>query len=252
MSEIIQPTNCPSCDSTLVQVKDQLFCKNPSCTAQLEGKLVHFCKVLGIKGLGPKTIEKLELGSIVDIFYLDEHTLTEAVGTKVAIKLLDEIERAKGANLATVLESLSIPLVGGTASKKVASVAGNFEQIDETLCKTAGLGEKVTSNLLDWLENEYQELKEFLPFNFEVKQNPLAIKGKTVCITGKLSSYKKKADAEQILADNGYVLVDSVTKTLNYLVDEGDGTSAKRKKAEQYGILIITDLNDLLKENTNE
>jgi NAD-dependent DNA ligase len=43
--------------------------------------------------------------------------------------------------------------------------------------------------------------------------------------------------------------VDSVTKTTDFLVDEENGTSAKRKKAEQYGIIIITDLNDLLKEN---
>lgn len=246
---IEEPTNCPCCNGTLTKVNDQLFCRNISCEAQLSAKLIHFCKVLGIKGMGPKTLEKLELSSIAEIFYLELPDLEPELGTKVASKLLEEISRAKNQNLATVLESFSIPLIGGVASKKIAANVASIDAITESVCKTAGLGEKATANLLDWLQNEYQELKEFLPFNFaETKQLPVS--GKTVCITGKLSSYKKKADAEQILLDNGFILVDSVTKTLNYLVDEGDGTSAKRKKAEQYGITIITDLNDLLKENT--
>lgn len=198
--------------------------------------------------MGPKTLEKLQLNSIAEIFYLELSDLEGELGTKIATKLLEEINRAKTQNLATVLESFSIPLIGGTASKKLASVITQISEITEAKCKEAGLGEKATANILDWLGNEYQELKEFLPFSFF--QPTILSEGKTVCITGKLSSYKKKADAETDLLAAGFILVDSVTKTLNYLVDEGDGTSAKRKKAEQYGITIITDLNDLLKENT--
>lgn len=247
MSQINCPTNCPCCEYPLEKVGDQLFCRNIACPAQVNGKILHFCKTLGIKGLGPKTVEKLQLSDITEIFYLDKSEVIAVLGEKVSNKLLDEIERAKVANLATVIESFSIPLIGGTASKKVASVVNNTEEITEAKCKEAGLGEKATANLLDWLENEYQELKEFLPFSFSGVV-PIAT-GKTVCITGKLKSYKKKADAESDLLAAGYTLVDSVTKTTNYLVDEENGTSAKRKKAEQYGIIIITDLNDLLKEN---
>lgn len=249
MKFIEEPTQCPCCDFTLVKVNDQLFCRNISCSAQLSGKLIHFCKVLGIKGMGPKTIEKLELNSIAEIFYIDEEQLEEVMGAKVAAKLIEEINKAKNSTLATVLESLSIPLIGGTASKKLASVVSQIEQITEATCKTAGLGEKATANLLNWLENEYLELKEFLPFSF-AENVVTAEQGKTVCITGKLSSYKKKADAEADLLAAGFTLVDSVTKGLDFLVDEGDGTSAKRKKAEQYGITIITDLTDLIERNT--
>lgn len=251
MNFIKEPTECPSCGSTLTKVVDQLFCRNISCDAQINGKLIHFCKVLGIKGFGPKTVEKLQLNSVAEIFFLEKSDLVDELGDKVSTKLLDEIDKARSANLATVLESMSIPLIGGTASKKIASVVSQIEQITEAKCKEAGLGEKATNNVLDWLENEYQELKEFLPFSFsEVAQAPA--EGKTVCITGKLSSYKKKADAEQDLRAAGYILVDSVTKNLDILVDETDGTSEKRKKAEKYGILIITDLNDLIRKNLNE
>jgi DNA ligase (NAD+) len=244
------PTNCPCCDYPLENINQQLFCRNTACSAQLNKKLENFAKVLGIKGFGPKTIEKLNLVDLTEIFYLDFDVTKEALGEKVTIKLLDEIERAKSADLATVLAAMSIPLVGGTAAKKIASVITSIEEITQETCKIAGLGDKVTSNLLSWIATDYQELKEFLPFEFKSgKPKPVNTAAKRVCITGKLKSYKKKSDAEGALLAAGYVLVDSVTKTTDYLVDEEDKGSSKREKAVSYGITIITDLNDLLKEN---
>jgi NAD-dependent DNA ligase len=170
----------------------------------------------------------------------------------MADKLLDEIERAKSADLATVVASFSIPLVGMTASTKIALVVNSLEEINQESCKEAGLGDKVTQNLISWISSEYQEMKEFLPFSFKAKVKTSNADSKRVCITGKLKSFKKKADAEQSLSAAGYTLVDSVTKTTDYLVDEEGKMSSKREKAVQYGITIITDLNDLLKENTND
>ncbi len=246
---IEEPTNCPCCEYPLQKVNDQLFCRNSACSAQINKKIEHFCKVLGIKGMGPKTVEKLNLQELTEIFYLDQVEVVSVLGEKVATKLLDEIERSKVASLATVIESFSIPLVGGTASKKLATVITNIGEITQETCKQAGLGEKVTQNLLNWINTEYSELKEFLPFTFSNKASILSADSKRVCITGKLKSFKKKADAESSLAAAGFILVDSVTKTTHYLVDEGDSSSSKREKAIQYGIPIITDLNDLLKVN---
>ena len=249
MQKIEIPTICPCCEYPLVFVQDQLFCRNTACTAQLNKKLENFCKVLAVKGFGPKTIEKLNLADITELFYLDPKSVQEVLGEKVAVKLLDEIERSKSANLDVVLASFSIPLVGGTASKKIAEVVIHIDEITQETCKQAGLGAKVTENLLNWIDTDYQEMKEFLPFSFRSgKQKTVSTNNKKVCITGKLKSFKKKTDAESSLLAAGFTLVDSVTKTTDYLVDEGDSMSAKREKAVLYGITIITDLNDLLKE----
>ena len=248
MQKIEIPTNCPACSYKLQLINSQLFCRNTACSAQLGKKLEHFCKVLQIKGFGPKTIEKLNLADITEIFYLDRDHVVDALGAKVADKLLDEIERAKSADLATVIASFSIPLVGGTASGKIAAVVSSIDEITQETCKIAGLGEKVTANLLEWISFEYPEMKEFLPFTFETKVQVADANSKRVCITGKLKSFKKKADAESVLLAAGFILVDSVTKTTDYLVDEEGKMSSKREKAVQYGITIITDLNDLLKE----
>lgn len=243
------PTNCPCCDYPLELVNMQLFCRNTACSAQLFKKLENFAKVLGIKGFGPKTIEKLNLSDLTELFYLDPQSVQEVLGEKVTTKLLDEIERAKSADLATVLASMSIPLVGGTASKKIASVVNSIEEITPTTCKQAGLGEKVTENLINWISTEYQEMKEFLPFSF--KSTPVVASnetGETICITGKLVSYKTKAEATKLLEAAGFRVVESVTKTLNYLVDEDNKGSSKRQKADQYGVTIVTNINDFLKD----
>jgi DNA ligase (NAD+) len=246
---IDEPTECPCCAYPLVKVNDQLFCRNTACSAQLNKKLEHFCKTLGIKGMGPKTVEKLNLSELTEIFYMDADEVATVLGDKVATKLLDEIERSKTSSLETVIASFSIPLIGGTAAKKLCSVIQDISEISSETCKAAGLGEKATNNLLDWLNTEYLELKEFLPFSFkqELQQNVVSTKG-TICITGKLKSVKKKAEAEKLLQAAGFTVVESVTKTLQYLLDEENAGSSKRVKAESYGITIITDLNDLLKE----
>lgn len=248
------PTTCPCCEYNLELVKDQLFCRNLACGAQLNKKLEHFAKTLTIKGFGPKTVEKLNLQDLTEVFYLERSDVVAALGSeKVADKLLDEINKAKHVDLATALAAFSIPLFGETAAKKIAQVVKHISEINLETCKQAGLGDKVTSNILNWLDTEYQEMKEFLPFSF-ISSNKAAVtsNGKTVCITGKLSSFKTKSEAAQQLQALGYTVVESVTKTLGYLVDEQDNSSSKRKKANEYGTVIITNLNNFLKEDIND
>lgn len=250
------PTTCPCCDYKLELVNDQLFCRNTACGAQLGKKVEHFCKTLGIKGMGPKSVEKLNLQDLTELFYLDADSVITALGSeKTAHKLLDEIERAKSADLATVLASFSITLVGSTASQKICSVVDHIDEITYETCKQAGLGDKVTENLVGWLQTDFPDLREFLPFSFKSNRNSTTTSNnnsKTVCITGKLSSYKNKAEAYKALEAAGYKAVESITKTTDYLVDEEDKASTKRKKAESLGIQIITNLNTFLKEKTND
>ena len=250
------PTTCPCCDYKLELVNDQLFCRNTACGAQLGKKVEHFCKTLGIKGMGPKSVEKLNLQDLTELFYLDADSVIEALGSeKTAHKLLDEINRAKSADLATVLASFSITLVGATASQKICSVVDHIDEITYETCKQAGLGDKVSENLVGWLQTDFPDLREFLPFSFKSNRNSTTNSNnnsKTVCITGKLSSYKNKAEAYKALEAAGYKAVESITKTTDYLVDEEDKASTKRKKAESLGIQIITNLNTFLKENTND
>lgn len=248
------PTCCPACSYKLELVKDQLFCRNTACDAQLGRKLEHFCKTLSIKGLGAKTLDKLGLSDITELYYLELEQLTEALASeKLATKLFDEINLSRSADLATVLASFSIPLVGNTAATKLCGVIKSIDEINYETCKQAGLGEKVTNNLISWLETEFPEMKEFLPFSFKVDNKPvISANAKRVCITGKLVSYKTKSEATQALVSAGYLVTETVTKLTDFLVDEDNKGSSKRTKADSLGITIIPNLNKFLKEITHD
>jgi predicted DNA-binding WGR domain protein len=72
--------------------------------------------------------------------------------------------------------------------------------------------------------------------------DPNATPARTVCISGKLPSGRKKADYEESLRSAGYALVDDVVKGLDYLVlADPDSTSSKAEKAKKLGIPVISE-----------
>lgn len=246
------PNYCPSCSYPLELVNMQLFCRNTACSARLDKQIEHFAKTLGIKGLGAKTIEKLQLADTTELYYLELEDLTELLGSeRMATKLLAEIDASRSSPLSLVIASFGIPLIGNTASEKLCKVINDIDEITVEKCKEAGLGDKATANLINWLQTEFAEMREFLPFSFKTaKQTTSNTKG-NVCITGKLTSYKTKSEAYAVLEDAGYKVVETVTKTTNYLVDEDNKNSSKRKKADELGITIISNLISFIKENKN-
>lgn len=244
------PTLCPTCQSKLERVNDQLFCRNKECPAQIFKKIAHFAKTMKIKGMGEKTIEKLQLEDITDIFHLTPELCSYSIGDKLGIKLSSEIEQSKANSLDVVLASFSIPLIGTVAAKKIASLVTHVSDINEELCKKAGLGDKASSNLLNWIETDFKDKYSNLDI-FNSNGNPVQANNTsnigTVCITGKLKQYKSRAEAAKYLESLGYKVIDSVTKTTDYLIDEEGKQSSKRTKAETLGINITT-IDNLIKE----
>jgi NAD-dependent DNA ligase len=74
---------------------------------------------------------------------------------------------------------------------------------------------------------------------------PTETKG-VVCITGKLKSYKTKAAATQVLNKMGYLVKSSLTKDVNILVNESGIESAKTQAARDRGVIIITNLKEII------
>jgi DNA ligase (NAD+) len=244
---IVIPTNCPCCDSLLELVVDRLFCRNPDCEAQTAKTVEHFAKVMKIKGLGPAAIEKLQLTSIFDIYELTEEEITALLGSeKLAEKLFLEIERSKTKPLNMVLPAFGISLIGQTATDKLSAVCDSIFDIDEDSARRAGLGQVATNNLINWLDNNLEKYVE-LPLTFDFTRTSGG--DKVACISGKLKSFKTKAEAKKVLEELGYTVKDSVTKQTTVLINESGIASDKTKKAESFGIPIITNLNEFIKEN---
>ena len=246
MQIITAPDTCPSCGHSLEWENQLLYCRNPACGDQSSKKIEHFGKTLKIKGLGPATIESLALESINDIYALSEFELIEGLASqKLGKKLFLEIENSKKAPLNILLAAFSIRLIGKTASEKLSAVCESIHDINEDSCAKAGLGPKATESLLDWIEEEYPLLDIPHSFAFE---SPKVKTGGVICISGKLKSFKTKAQATEALEQHGYTVKSSVTKDVTILVNESGVESQKTTKARESGVTIVENLLDFLGE----
>lgn len=246
MQAILAPEVCPSCEYSLEWKNDMLYCTNILCPAQIQKRIEHFARSLKIKGLGPKSIEKLGLTSLLDIYNLSYYTIKSALSSeKLAIKLLREINHSRKASMNDVLPAFSIPLIGKTAATKLSSKIKSLFDLDEDKCKAAGLGPKATESLLSWYSGEFENGLKKLPFDWQFQTPKIATETKgAVCISGKLSSFKTKAEATKALSYAGYVVKSSLTKDVIFLINESGIESAKTKEARERGITIITSLNE--------
>lgn len=248
--EIEPPKKCPCCNYPVEWENDIIYCKNKDCPGQVEKRLNHWVKTLKIKGLGPKTIENLNISSIEELYDLTEEELSIATGSsKLASKIITEIENSKKASLNKVIAASSIPLVGIVAANKICSVIRNLNELNHTKLKEAGLGPKAIENILNWYVTEYANNQEFYNQFYVYAEEKQKTKGDTICISGKLKSVKSKNEAEELLKNKGYEVKSSLTKDVTILLNESGIESSKTEKARESGVPIITNLNQLLKEN---
>jgi DNA ligase (NAD+) len=249
MQLIQAPKHCPSCGSTLEWSNNILYCRSNTCSSQSKKKLEHFAKTLKIKGLGPSAIDKLELMDIPDLYDLDLNTVCKKMcSERLGVKLYSEIENSRKAPMNILLSAFSIPLVGQSATEKLSKVCTSLFDITTETCKDAGLGPKVTENLLNWIGGN-ETLISVLPFSFDfiLPREVSKVMG-TVCISGKLTSFKTKAQAQEVLVANGYIVKSSVTKDVTILVNESGIESTKTKKARDSGVTIVENLQQFLME----
>ena len=252
MKQIIPPTHCPACGSTLELVNEQLFCRNTKCPAQWDKKLEGFASSLKIKGLGPATISKLGVESLPELYELTVSDIQDRIHSeKLAEKLYDELQKSKSSKLVDILPAFSIPLIGRSASQKLCDRISNIEDISEKSCTEAGIGPKASANLVNFMETEFypNRYKDTLPFNWN---NKISVKKEVigvVCISGKLKSYPTKAHAQKVLESYGYVVKSSLTKDCTHLINESGIESAKTQTARDRGVLIISNIKHLIGEN---
>ena len=160
---------------------------------------------------------------------------------------MGQIDLSKAMPLNMVLPSFSIPLIGKTATDKLSKVINSIYELTEDKCIEAGLGPTARENLMLWYETEFCENLYHLPFDFKFeKVARIKVGTEIVCISGKLSSFKTKAEATAALVAKGYHVNPNLTRNVDILVNESGIESAKTKKARESGITIVTNLSEFL------
>lgn len=263
------PDKCPICGQSTKIVKDNnsevLVCTNDNCKGKLLGKLTHAVSrdALNIDGLSESTIEKfINLGwlnSIKDIYHLSDHEnemkSLEGFGKRSVEKLLTSIEKSRKTSLERFLYSLSIPLLGKSASMMIAeAVDYNFDVFMQQMTMTGakyfkyipGVGDVLIKSLDDYFEKNCSSiLKLSKEFVFETKGNYKTndlLNGKTFVITGSLNHYSNRNELKEVIESNGGKVSGSISSNTSYLINNDiDSISSKNKKAKSLGIPIITE-----------
>lgn len=273
------PSKCPICGQPTRIIKENdsevLICENPDCKGKLLGRLVHAASrnALDIENLSESTIEKfINLGwlnSIQDMYHLSDHEnemkTLDGFGKKSVEKLLNSIEESRNTNLQRFLYSLSIPLLGKSASQDIAenctientSSIGNFMQImitdgAEHFRSISGIGDSLINSLNSYFNIHCSEIFELTKeFKFEspiiLDETPKTLQGKTFVVTGSVNHYKNRDELKADIVVHGGTVVGSVSSKTSYLINNDiNSTSSKNQKAKSLNIPIISE-EDFLK-----
>jgi len=263
------PTECPICKAKTEVKKDNnteiLVCTNPHCKGKLLGKLTHFVSknAMNIDGMSEATLEFLiERGwvnSFKDIYKLDYYREPwkeyDGFGDKSVDKLLDAIEESKHTTLDRFIYSLSIPLIGRSASKTIAKYFDyDYKKFDDAWDSAYGFdwtqlddfGSNTNTSMINYYLDNFKmvsELAEYLTFEKpKTTSNSNSLNGKTFCITGSLIYFSNRDEAKEKIESLGGKVVSGVTKKTNYLVCNEASNSSKYKKATELGITIISEV----------
>jgi DNA ligase (NAD+) len=251
--EVLKPTQCPVCQSTLLHEETLIKCQNLSCDARVKNSLTYFAskKCMNIDGLGEKIVATLVdaklLHDLEDIYTLtlDQLLALEGFKEKKSQNLLTSIENSKGIALARFINALGIEHIGEVASKTIATKFGEmFIDINkEDLLAVDGFGEEMVNAYLTFMQLNHDRIANLLTIikptieaRQEVQDNPF--KDKSVVITGTMSQPRDVIKAH--LENMGAKIVSSVSKKTDFLI-YGENAGSKYEKAEKLGITILTE-----------
>lgn len=265
ITKIVIPKKCPSCNSILVQVENQIAykCLNfKSCTPQIEQSIIHFIsrKAMNVIGIGNQTIRELVAKKIIsrtadlyNLVSLDFERL-DRVGEKSIKNFLQSIEESKNVSFNKFIYALGIKEVGEASAK---SLADSFSDIDKLLkCNNSDLqkipdiGPIVAENIIKFLNDQdnHNNILKLIKSGINITYNKQTINGSTVVITGKFDNYSRQEITDKI-SKLGYRVISTVSKRTNLLIC-GSKPGSKKNKAETLGVKIIYEdsLSKLLSE----
>jgi DNA ligase (NAD+) len=170
-----------------------------------------------------------------------------------ALKLLDELEKAKTKDLWRFLVALNIRHVGPVASRALAQHFGSLQAIEdasvEELSAVDGVGGIIAESFKAWLDVDWHAeiLQQWraagVPFAIPDHPGPGqaetggVLDGLTIVVTGSLENFTRDSVKEAIIGAGGKA-AGSVSKKTDYVV-VGENAGSKADKAEQLGVPIL-------------
>lgn len=276
---IRRPTQCPECGGDVEKDEGGVYlrCVNPTCPAQVKERLIYFAgrDQMDMEGLGEVMIARLVdegmLRDFADFFHLHERrdeieklvfeherpgdggakVVKVEFGKKRTQQLLEGIEKSKGQPLSRLLAALTIRHVGASTAEDLAEHFETLEAIrgasEEALLEVEGVGPELAHSIhrffhSDWGRKIVDRLVEAGVHTRQPKRavrtdSPLS--GKTVVLTGTLSSMGRK-EAEELIKSLGGKPSGSVSSKTD-LVVYGEEAGSKLEKAQKLGVRTVSE-----------
>jgi DNA ligase (NAD+) len=250
--DIIKPTNCPKCDSELLDEGILLKCQNLSCPARLINNIIYFASknCMDIDGLGNKIVELLVqkgiIKGILDLYSIRYNHLIDldSFKDKKINNLLNAIENTKHTLLHKLINALAIEHIGEVASKQLSDEFGidildkNFED----LIALEGIGEQMALSFVEFVRvNKTSILTLFEIIQPTVEKKIIAkdniFKNKTIVLTGTMD--KSRSEIKNELENLGAKISSSISKKTDYLI-YGDDAGSKYDKALKLEVTTLT------------
>jgi len=260
---VVYATKCPDCDTELIRTEGDAkhYCPNEyGCKTQITGKIQHFIsrKAMNIEGIGSETVELLYDAGLItnyaDLYdlQLEQILPLDRMAQKSAENIINGLEASKQIPFEKVLFALGIRFCGETVSKKLAKHFKNIEALIEadfeTLKNVDEIGEKIAESIILFFEVELNthtinRLKE-KGLQFVILENDTNISNKleglTFVVSGVFETFSRN-DLKKSIEKNGGKNSGSLSKKTNYLIAGDKMGPAKKVKAENLGIQILTE-----------
>lgn len=245
------PTHCKHCGSMLIE-DPLLKCNNEECPSRIIGNVVNYINKMRIENINIETISTLFdqgiITGIESLYKLEEHKSKiislPGFGEKSYEKMIDGINKRKVVYDYELLGSLGIQSIGVRMFKKILSVMdletmlrlAKDQMLAINLMGLSGFGEKTASRVQYGVVSKLKTIY-FLLEKIQLKEKvaPGKLKGR-VCF-----SQVRDHNFESELINKGYEVVNSITKTTDYLIVPSlDVISSKITKAKKYGITVLS------------
>ena len=262
LDEILVPSRCSCCGSSLIDEGTRLYCPNKDCSKKILHRLLKWVSVVDIRDLGETLVTELfntkKVTSITDIYsltvedltpyFLDEESIKKEKKSLGAQKVFDSIQAHRKISLSKFIAGFDIEGVGEVVVDSL--IAGGFNSLEkilgareEEIASVYRFAEITARTLVSGLRECESEIRDLVENGvLDIVENVAGkFTGKSFCFTGELNTMKR-ADAQNLVKEKGGAVKSSVVKGLSYLVtNDTSSGSSKNRKAAELGIPVINE-----------
>jgi DNA ligase (NAD+) len=173
---------------------------------------------------------------------------------KTVENILNGLEKSKIVPFERVLFALGIRFVGETVAKRLAMHFGSIDRIKaatkEDLIAVDEVGEKIAESVIQFFSDEknrdiiYRLKEQGLQMESEQRDNPSGtpgkLQGKSFVVSGIFTHFTRD-ELKKKIEESGGKNVSSISSKTDYLIAGENMGPAKKQKAHELGVPIITE-----------